>query len=99
MLDMLDDYSLHIEKTNNKSILARIYGIFTFKTNYFAPLDVVVMQNTVRRDKKHSMVMTFDLKGSLVNRYSKTDKFFWRKSLNGPRILKDNNWLEMNADS
>ena len=46
LLNMLDDYIDHIEKTNNKSLLARIYGIFTVKTNYFDPLDIIVMQNT-----------------------------------------------------
>jgi 1-phosphatidylinositol-4-phosphate 5-kinase len=43
LIDFLDDYIDHIEKTNNKSLLARIYGIFTVKTNYFDPLDIIVM--------------------------------------------------------
>jgi len=43
MLGMLDDYIEHIKSTKNNSLLVRIYGIFTFKTNYFAPLDVVIM--------------------------------------------------------
>jgi hypothetical protein len=29
MLEILDDYIDHIKKTKNKSLLARIYGIFT----------------------------------------------------------------------
>ena len=29
LLDMLDDYIRHIENTDNKSLLARIYGVFT----------------------------------------------------------------------
>ena len=43
MLDILDDYIDHIKKTHNRSLLARIYGIFTIKTNYFDPLDIIVM--------------------------------------------------------
>lgn len=40
---MLDDYIDHIKLTENKSLLARIYGVFTIKTNYFKPLDVIIM--------------------------------------------------------
>jgi hypothetical protein len=69
MLEMLDDYILHIKDSDNLSLLARIYGIFTFKNNYFPPLDVVLMQNTINRASKDSMMMTFDLKGSTVKRY------------------------------
>ena len=43
MINMLDDYIDHIKKTNNKSLLVRIYGIFTIKTNRFSPIDVIVM--------------------------------------------------------
>ena len=43
MLNILDDYIKHIKDTKNQSLLARIYGVFTIKTNYFSPLDVIVM--------------------------------------------------------
>lgn len=46
MISMLDDYVDHIKSTNNMSLIARIYGIFTIKTNFFEPLDVMIMQNT-----------------------------------------------------
>lgn len=46
MINMLDDYIDHIKKTNNQSLLVRIYGIFTINTNRFAPIDLIVMQNT-----------------------------------------------------
>jgi hypothetical protein len=68
MLDILDDYIDHIRATSNKSLLARIYGIFTVKTNYFDPLDIIVMQNTVVLEDKKNQKITFDLKGSTVNR-------------------------------
>jgi 1-phosphatidylinositol-4-phosphate 5-kinase len=35
LLDMLDDYINHIILTDNKSLLARIYGVFTIKSNYY----------------------------------------------------------------
>ena len=43
ILDMLDDYIEHIKFTENKSLLARIYGVFTITTNYFTPLDIIIM--------------------------------------------------------
>ena len=66
--DIIDDYIEHLEKTKNKSLLARIYGIFRIKTRYFATLIVIVMQNTSKFLNKHKMKYHFDIKGSLVNR-------------------------------
>ena len=38
---MIDDYINHIK--NGESLLARIYGIFSIKTEYFQSLDIIVM--------------------------------------------------------
>lgn len=35
LFDMLDDYIKHLESSRNKSMLARIYGVFTIKTSSF----------------------------------------------------------------
>ena len=43
LLSMMNCYVDHIKKTKNRSLIARIYGIFTFQTNQFKPLDVVIM--------------------------------------------------------
>ena len=42
---IIDDFIDHIQKSDNKTLLAKIYGLFTIKTNMFADLDVIVMQN------------------------------------------------------
>jgi len=65
---MLDSYIGHIESTENKSLIARIYGMFTFKTNYYFPLDLVIMQNTTILRKSKNRMLTFDLKGSIYKR-------------------------------
>ena len=65
---MLDDYIDHLKETDNKSLLARIYGIFRVKTPYFAKLEVIVMQNTSNFVNPKKMKYQFDLKGSMVNR-------------------------------
>ena len=43
---MLFSYIQHLQSTNNQSLLARIYGIYQIKSPYFAPLELIVMQNT-----------------------------------------------------
>ena len=52
----------------NYSMLARIYGIFTIKTNYFVELNVMVVQNTYQSSARSDCVLRFDLKGSQVGR-------------------------------
>lgn len=68
LLKMLDDLIEHFEMTDNKSLIARIYGVFTIKTNLFANLDVMIMQNTCLLKSKSNEKMTFDIKGSTYNR-------------------------------
>ena len=46
LLNMMNLYIKHIKETNNQSLIARIYGIYTFKTNQFKAVDVMIMQNT-----------------------------------------------------
>ena len=46
---MLDSFIDHIDSTNNKSLIGRIYGVFTIETNIFAPIDIIIMQNTILR--------------------------------------------------
>lgn len=99
MLDMLDDYIDHIFKTSNKSLLARIYGIFTIKTDYFDPLDIILMQNTSQLRNKSNDKLIFDMKGSTINRkvgFGPSENKFWLKKLNCKKCLKDLNYLEMN---
>ncbi len=85
MLGMLDDYIDHIRKTHNRSLLARIYGIFTIKTKFFEPLDIIIMQNTCNPNNKKNDQLTFDLKGSTIGRatkFPKEDQRFWLSQLN-----------------
>ncbi len=43
-LSMIDSYIEHIR--NNQSVLARIYGILTIKTQDFKGIHIIIMQNT-----------------------------------------------------
>lgn len=69
LFTMLDKLLEHFSKSNNNSKIAKIYGVFTLWSNFFSPVDVLMMQNTVVLKNKNNPKMTFDLKGSQINRY------------------------------
>ena len=52
MMEMVDSMVEHLK--DNKSLLARIYGMFTIKSNMFHSVDFLIMQNTVRVVDKNS---------------------------------------------
>jgi tRNA A58 N-methylase Trm61 len=43
MIKMVDSYITHIRNSNNKSLLARIYGIFTIKTPLINSIDLIIL--------------------------------------------------------
>ena len=65
LVNMLDDLIKHITDSQNSSLLARIYGIFTIKTKDLQPIDLIIMQNTSMIYNKKLTDKEFDLKGSL----------------------------------
>lgn len=108
MLCILDDYIIHIKRTNNKSLLARIYGIFSIKTNYFNNGHFMVMQNTaqMKSNQKGNKLLTFDLKGSSIARkthlkYNNSSQLlqYYDRAKMTKRVLKDINFLELDLES
>ena len=100
LLSMLDDMIQHFSE--NKSILAKIYGLYTIKTNKFAPVDIIIMENTMSKIKRHNKSMIFDLKGSLKHRitnFPKSENCWWLKKDKGhKKCMKDQNFLIINKD-
>ena len=43
LLSLLDNFIKHFSEHGENSLLARIYGIFTFKSNKYAPIDLIIM--------------------------------------------------------
>ena len=43
LLGILKSYVDHIKKSKNKSLIARIYGLYTIKCSLFEDLDVMIM--------------------------------------------------------
>ena len=80
LLKTIDDISSHTLQTKNKSLLSRIYGIYSIKTAQFAKVSFVLMENIIKFKQTKSKRMIFDIKGSQMNRYVKVPPAFWRKS-------------------
>lgn len=107
MVDMLDDYIAHLEETKNMSLIARVYGLFTVKTNRFAPMEIMMMQNTAQVTSSRSTLLKFDLKGSSIGRYTSSPEIkqkFWKENFTKYRrelrstVMKDKNLREINLD-
>ena len=79
---MLDSFIKHIKDSNNQSLITRIYGAFTIKTNIFSPVDIVIMQNITYKKGDGDYCLTFDLKGNTKNRKVGPKKYkknkFWK---------------------
>jgi len=43
LLGMLDAYIAYLLSVENKSIIAKIYGLFTITTNVYSPVDFIIM--------------------------------------------------------
>ena len=99
LLKMLEDMIAHYKSTKNWSLLSRIYGLFTIKSNKFDPVDVIIMQNTCQLTDPKCARMTFDLKGSKVHRRTPVTHKFWNTSFNYKKILKCLNFIEINKDN
>lgn len=91
LMRMLPDYLEHL-KQNPTSLLAKIVGIFTIKTEALDKTTILLMENTLKLTDKDDLQHVFDLKGSLAKRYVPTDEKTKPSS-----TLKDLNLLEISA--
>ena len=67
--EILDEYICHLSDTQNKSLLARIYGLFLIESSFFKNVYIILMQNTSNISDNNNIKYKFDLKGSRVSRY------------------------------
>ena len=84
ILDLVDDLINYYEVINNQSLIAKIYGVFTIKTNIFSTINVLIMQCTLKRHSLKYPCLTFDLKGSRIGRKTKlteNDNKFWMRGV------------------
>lgn len=93
-LNLIDDMIHHFR--NHDSLIAKIYGIFTIKSNMFVPVDIILMESVVKSKEPSSFKICFDLKGSSVGRHlklTKEQKQSFKKHLACTGTLKDINLL------
>ena len=66
-LEMLPRLSEHHKKTP-RSLLSKIFGVFTVKMKAVDPVHIMMMENTMRLKDPDQLKYVFDLKGSRVDR-------------------------------
>ena len=79
------------------SMLCKIYGVFTLKRAWMAPVVVMLMENTIQTKSGDwsKMFATFDLKGSTHGRQVvKRDKNGVKKRIQPSTVQKDLDFLE-----
>jgi hypothetical protein len=67
MLKLLPDYVEHL-RTNKNSLLSKILGVFTVKSDSINEVHVMLMENTLQLKNPDNLKYIFDLKGSTVGR-------------------------------
>lgn len=74
------------------SLLSKIFGVFTVKRSWQAPVHLMLMENTLRLKNSENLKYVFDLKGSLVDRKVKgeTKPSTTLKDINYLMTLKKN---------
>jgi hypothetical protein len=71
LLGMMDDLIAHFNLSQNRSLLVRIYGVFTIATECFGSVDIIIMENCFKHREKQNSFMLFDFKGSTYQRITK----------------------------
>tara|TARA_B110000285_G_C15045567_1_gene574130 strand:+ start:637 stop:897 length:261 start_codon:yes stop_codon:yes gene_type:complete len=67
MIRVLPSFYEHFE-VNKKSLITKIYGIFTVQMDNFEPINVMIQANSLPAMHDYEMNYCFDMKGSIVNR-------------------------------
>jgi 1-phosphatidylinositol-4-phosphate 5-kinase len=81
-------YFRHVCSPKTRSLLARVYGVYSVKMGTQKPVKLVVMGNTMLVENFNNVRGVFDLKGSMVNRYCPGET-------NPKATVKDRNLLEI----
>lgn len=81
LLQFLGSLVNHYFTTNNESVLARIYGIFTIETNVFGTFTVIVMQNTLKTYSRYGVPMAFNMTGNKKRRVEFEPRYqkWWKR--------------------
>ena len=89
MLNILPKLSEHYGQ-NPRSLITKIFGVFTVKTDATNSVYLMLMENTLQLKSKDGLKYIFDLKGSLVDRKTKGN-------ITSSTTLKDVNFLHTSS--
>ena len=89
MLNILPQLSNHY-KQNPRSLITKIFGVFTVKTDATNSVYLMLMENTLQLKSSDGLKYIFDLKGSLVDRKTKGN-------ITSSTTLKDVNFLHASS--
>jgi hypothetical protein len=92
MEKILPDYYKHFKKYP-KSLLARVYGIYTVKMQGYQMVNLILMGNTLKFQNRADIHRIYDLKGSTFNRFVKTDS-----TTKPTTTLKDVNFMNSSRE-
>ena len=92
MEKILPDYYKHFKKYP-RSLIARVYGIYTVTMDGYLPVNLILMGNTLRFQNRADIHRVYDIKGSTFNRHVKPDA-----STTPTTTLKDTNFLQNSHD-
>lgn len=67
---ILPQFHQHLKK-NPKSLISRIYGVYTVEMRDYEKVHLILMGNTLRFDNKNDITRVYDLKGSTFSRMVK----------------------------
>ena len=70
-----------------RSLLARIYGVYTIQMQGYEKVHLMLMSNTLDYENRESVIRVYDLKGSTCDRFVKTE------TATASSTLKDTNFL------
>lgn len=73
LLRILPNLHKHL-KENAKSLLSRIYGVYTVKMRGYEKANLILMGNTLRFDNLTDVTRIYDLKGSKFSRFVKNPR-------------------------
>lgn len=90
-LKKLPAFVEHFAK-NKKSLIAKIFGVFTVNTVYMKEVHVMLMENTMQLKNPAGLTHIFDLKGSSVDRETKGE-------IKPSTTLKDTNFLKWRLET
>lgn len=83
-------------QSNDESFLSQYYGVYSIKMRNMAEITCVIMNNLLGKDF-YDIKRIYDIKGSKVGRLVSLDDAE-RESSSGLKVLKDQNFTELNEN-